>query len=405
MSTASDDATRISLTLRDGQLAESLTVRNAWLPLVIWEGVRVKLRGTRGLSLMERFVIKALLELQNCNAEDLREVAAIPPELSAWLFASLVQRNLATQYDDTHYQPHVAACHDALQSNRVPIERDEERSFFWFPLTDEYVALQDSAGAIRRFRGIEPVGKYPLPERWRREKRATLIRRAVEEKRVYGADIGDLIDVSDDAILNDEYPAYHCAAVLPESTTGDWRLTLFGNRKRKQAQDRGGLQEGHLGGEQAELPLTIPVLPHLIDLWKKPLSAAQPYVHRELIDQGMSKVSFGKCSCSAELGGTAATTMTRQRLLSPTLSLALQVDREIEYAIPLQLIPADSVAKRLFAIDEAVRELLTAPRPSDTFIAITQKDGITRACLIDRLWQLKLFAMVYQLREKEDFGL
>jgi len=53
----------IAVELFDGAFDHALAVRNAWLPIVVWDDVRLRMMSSRRLTPLERFVIECLLEL------------------------------------------------------------------------------------------------------------------------------------------------------------------------------------------------------------------------------------------------------------------------------------------------------------------------------------------------------
>lgn len=394
---------RCTVTLREAEGGGGISSHATWLPLLFLDGVRVRTMGTRGLSMLERFVIIALQELGECSSEDLREIAAIPPDLSKWLLSVMRQRGLATSLNGTVFEPQREACRVALQSNRIPAEREEKRSFLWFPLSDELVLLPESSSLLRRLGNIDPFGRFPIHERWSKEPREKLVRDALYRQCVFGAGPCEIVGVSDDVPLEDQLPAYQCTAILPDEDASEWRLTVLGRRKgkRREKTSDGKAQDNR---DVQEVPITIPLLPGLRSLWNAPLDTVRASIHEWLLAKGLKKATFHDRAYRADIDAAAVQSMAQLSLLRSSFSLGVQIEREIEYSLPLIVTPVDEPSRRLFALDEAVRQVISAPKSAEVMHTIQQAGEHDVDAVLTRLWQLKFFRTIYELREREDFA-
>jgi len=402
--TARAGRSHVTVKLQDDAREDSIAVRCGWLPMAVWEGVRVRVTSSRGLTLMERFAIECLLELGECGADDLLAVASIPEELSNWLMCSLAQRSLAYPAGKDRFVPSRAECETALTEGRVPVETEEERTFLWFPETEEFVCIPGSRTLMLQLREIVPIGQFPLHERWKRERRARLISDALKQNHVYGHEVAAIREVLDPCVIDqDMCPAYQCRTVLPKGFEGRWSVTLQGYRRQKQQADVAGLNSANRERNLTETQLSLPVLPKLAERWMNSLNSIIATVRSECASLGLAGLSFNGSSCHADIDGDSAREMARRRLLANRFSLEITIDREIDFGVPLLVSPSDNSAEQLFALDDAIRQLLAAPHDAEALASHFDVHPLSRQATLDRLWQLKLFSTLYEIREPEDF--
>jgi len=402
--TARAGRSHVTVKLRDDADEDSIAVRCGWLPMAVWEGVRVRVTSSRGLTLMERFAIECLLELGECGADDLLAVASIPEELSNWLMSSLAQRALAYPAGQDRFVPSRAECETALTEGRVPVESEEERTFLWFPETEEFVCLPESRTLMLQLREIGPIGQFPLHERWKREKRARLISDALEQNHVYGHEVAAIRDVLDQCVIEQNMcPAYQCRTVLPPGFEGQWSVTLQGYRRQKRQADVAGADSAAREHNLTETQLSLPFLPKLAEHWRNSLNSNIATVRSECASLGLAGLSFDGSSCQAGIDRDSASEMARRRLLANRFSLDVAIDRKIEFGVPLLVSPSDNSAEQLFALDDAIRQLLAAPHAAEAIASLFNGRPLSRQAALDRLWQLKLFGTLYEIREPEDF--
>lgn len=395
----------VHVRLLDDVDAPHIGVRQSWLAMAIWDGVRVMVKSRRGLTLMEQFVIECLLGLGACSSADLGEIADIPEELADWHLAILAERRLAQRQGDAVFVPAATACAEALASKSVPVEREEMRTFLWFPETEEFIALQERGDVARKLRRTVPMGSYPLAERHKRARRADLLRAAMESHRLHGDDSDAICRIVDDEIVTDDIcPAYHGAAALPDPEACEWRLTLTGKKRRNQSGKIGndnGQDEAR--PETVDHVLCLPILRSLVQQWRAHLEHAQVEVRTCLADRGFRSIEMKGDVFHTTVDAEMATKMADKQLLAASVGLSVQVEREIEFEVPMKLSPQDDVARQMFALDRKVRELMAATDASEAMRTVSGADIALRDAICARMWHLKLFGKIYELRQAEDF--
>lgn len=402
-----DHSCHIDLTFREhvaDRLSDTLFVDRAWLPMFVWENVPIRTKSSRGLTMMERFVIECLIRLNDCHADDLREIAAIPTELADWLLASCLQKGLATRKGD-RFQAETHACDNALQQNRIPIVIDEQVDLLCFPETEEFALIRDAGQFIRDVRSVLPSGQFPLPERWKRAERREMLSQAIKSGRVYGEGVAAIVDVHGDArVEQDTCPAYQANAILVDQSEGDWRLEIIGSRKIKRRASAESTDGQTDAPQVVSIPIDIPALPHLVRNWRDSLAAVQGAIRDRLSERGLATQGNHNGCWQVNVDGAAASAMACEQLLATSIDLEVLVDREVRFSFPLQLQPSDRKATKAFDRDAAVREVLSSPQTADAAASICNAARATMAELRHRLWELKEFGKVYELREAEDFG-
>jgi hypothetical protein len=397
------DSVRISLL--DSSSDQHIQIQQAWLPMAIWDGVRVQVKARRGLTLMERFVIECLLELGSCSDDDLGEIAGVPDELAGWMLASLEQKGLACRQQGDLFAPAAETCLEALACSSVETQREEQRTVLLFPETDEFVVLKEGGDFARMLRKTVPMGRYPLPERYKRKSRASLLSEALKSGRVYSEDCDAICAIVDNEIVKEVMcPAYHAAAELPSPGLREWRLTLRGRKRERPGRTDGtGDIREEAPPEFNEHAISLPVLTLLANKWLAQLEHAVDDISVQIERIGLSSAVFRSGVFRASLDGKAATQMACDRLLTERAGLSICVDREIEYEVPLELSPVDDSARRIFALDKGVREVLCSKNGLEAMKVVCGDDQSQRNALVERMWQMKLYGTIYRLREVEDF--
>ena len=365
------------------------------------------MRSKQGLTLMERFVVECLLTLGHCRAEELWEIASIPHELSHWLLSSLTQKELAQQ-DGHWFSPNKDACILALAEKCVQVEHEDRRAFIWFPETHELVVIPDAGDLLRELRHIYPVSTFPLSVDWANANRGEIIRDAMKRKRLHGDDAGVILEVNDaEPFDTQSCCAYQCRAVLPRRGIDGWRLAITGFRKRKRRSQASEDNANARGDEQIEQTLPVPVLPELARAWRDRFEFAAQTIKIQLEQRfGGADVTIDDRQLIAIVTEATARTVSRERLLVARIGLEVRIDREIQYIVPLQLQAhhSDYAAQKLFALDGVVQRILAATRDSHAAQIACAEQSISLSEILDRLWTLKLFRTVYDLREAEDFS-
>ena len=150
--------------------------------------------------------------------------------------------------------------------------------------------------------------------------------------------------------------------------------------------------------------IELPVLPHLAHSWRSTLERAFDSAMTELTALGLEKADVRSGSVVAAIDGTSAERFGRHTLLTAQTGMAIIVDRAIEYEIPLALTPSDDSARSQFMVDESVQAILRASNPPEALASLCGDDSSLRTRMIDRMWAVRLYRLIYAIREAEDFA-
>ena len=248
---------RIEVSVLDGWTREpgvDIVVEQAWLPMVILDGVKVVVQGHQSISMMERFVLESLLRLQTLELREMQEIASIPPELGAWLLSGLQQKGLI-HAAGAAFTPDLKRCAAALETGELPVERTEQRDLLWFPESDEGVVLERATGLLRALQKLNTSGRWPVPPGWQGKTRTALLDEPLKKKRFYGDGGSNILRILDEnAVEDDHLPAYRCSATTSRSSrTSSWHVELCGVKRVKHDDDR--------QPEIIRVPLDVPLLP------------------------------------------------------------------------------------------------------------------------------------------------
>jgi hypothetical protein len=124
-------------------------------------------------------------------------------------------------------------------------------------------------------------------------------------------------------------------------------------------------------------------------------AAVETELHREY---GITVESSDPEGFSACLREGEARAFARDRLVCETHGVRVRVDDELQYVVPLRCSPADERAAEVFALDCTIRRLLSGERDESSGRGLCNQDVFTR------LWELRLFKPLYDLREPVDFA-
>lgn len=238
------------------------------------------------------------------------------------------------------------------------------------------------------------------------EQRAGLLNAALMSGRVYVEDGGAICAVVDNEPVKEEMcPTYHTAAEMPSPGAHEWQLKIRGRKQGRRTRTDGGdnIRE-EPSPEVVEHSLSLPVLRQLAHNWREQLQKAADGIGVRLEKIGLASAQLRDGVFKASLDGEAAAQMARDRLLTDRAGLSISVRREIEYEVPLELAPMDASAERMFALDRGVREILSARDGLEAMRALCGEDQAQRNAVIDRMWQMRLYRPIYDLRESEDFS-
>jgi hypothetical protein len=374
---------------------DTFSIQQAWLPMMVLQGIEVIVKVYEDMTMMERFVIEALLALKRMHASELQEIASIPTELALWLLTMLKHKGLVYELEESWYRPDVDRCTDAIEQRRIPMQRSDRIDCLWFPESREIVVVEKkkSKSLFRDLRRLNPGRRWPVPSDLQGTPRKNILINALEEGRIYGITPQTIQEVKDvGTINNDMLPAYICKATVAVDCRKSWRLSLIGLHPLRQ---EGGTTTVR---SQEEVALPVPLLQGLVNIWQDRITHEGRTIANHLLQKyGFSAVTNHGMGFHAMLSGDAALSISQEHILNTVFGVHVRISDELECELPLTCQPSDKIAEKLFEVDMVVRDALHRVPSEELF------RRIPRQRLYERLWQLKLFKSLYDLREAEDF--
>lgn len=381
MTSRSEDPEQVEIELlTDWVIDEKLEfrIREAWLPMMFLENVEVTVEVRQGITMMERFFIETLLELEDVEAKELEEIASIPEALALWYLTSLRMKGLAIDLGPQRFGVVNEQCKAALKQDYISINRKEHRNFLWFPETSEAVVCNSEISKI--LEKIGPVGSWPFPSSLQNVTRGSLLERILSEEGIYGSGSENFLEFEDTNKLEfDLCPAYICRAeIVWDNDIESWELSIVDGRQRR------------------EEKLKIPRLDGIVRKWTSILSDLKSTLGACLQSEyGLDYVESGRDSLWAEILVDSAKALGKTSLLSEIVGLRVRVADEAEFERALELIPGDGETQELFDFDEAVRRC-PLPGTGDEL-------NVPREALYKRLWEVGRIRELYEFRESRDF--
>lgn len=409
-------------------------VPEALLPLLGWRDVPILREVRQELTALERFVLEMALKLQVVTAEDFAEIVSLPQQvLAAGATRLLAGGALRLAADRYEVEPEAAT--RALHEKRIRRLLPSTADFVLLPRTGDILAMP--SGKKTWLRQLElarlvPTANAPVPAELWHERRSSFLADRVRAGSVTLVDTGvaHVPTPADDPPLFDQNgrgdtrlcPAYRCRAEVTLDEHGEHvvRAVLHGRTSRK---------KNTAGSDRTDEPVEVPVqlsgMTNLVHEWLTLTAGLTDPTVREKAWQviGPAEADYAEISWRRArrrgpvewdfpLTERAAQAIAAQRRpLDQQVGLALENDTATVVLI-CWFVPDDDEARRLFAIDLAVRRLLTAADAAADLTATCEKaaaehdlpaDRVRPQAVRDRAWDLGYHRLIYALREAEDF--
>lgn len=379
---------------REGEALLTQTV-----PIQIWSGVVFTQEIITGLSVFERFTLECLLQLGTCGAEDICEVIGIDSGLAQRWLEIVESKGLATRLDEATFIPNVGLCVDALARNSIKEEKETEKTIAWFAQTSEMVVLSSKDPMIRILSTIKPKAGFEIPSTVADVSRGELIKQSLENSLLYGDEADSIIGVRDSTPLGDKpCPAYLLEINLNKTNHGPAETNIYGYPEKNEN------QHGKTGIDMIMKSMSIPTLKKFMGASLKRVSDLSNSLCRAMEDEGFLWPKMQENGAVATLHYDKAQSMIKEALLNCQKRIRFIIDNDMVYEIPLELVPADDKVASLICLDSAVTAFLKEPMSDGLLEKICIEYDVSVKDASRRLWQLKHYAIIYQLREQQDFN-
>jgi hypothetical protein len=366
--------------------------------LQVWTDVLVTEEVSIGLSVFEKFTLECLLQLGTCRTEDLCEVVGIGSELARWWLDGVEAIGLARRTSESTFVPNIESCIDALASNSVQKQEETEKTMVWFPQTSELLVLNQQDTLLRTLSTIDPTTSFPLPDIFAGESRGDVAQNALKNSLLYGNGVSSIVAVQDTKKIDDTMcPAYQLEMDIAQVDSVFVKVNIFGYPARK------GSRRQNEKRDLVRESMHIPRLSKYVDVSRERVRSLSHSLVYAMEREGLLDPKIQEGKGHATLDYDKAREVADQALLDCNKRISFVIDGEIEYVIPLTLVHSGRRVAALINLDTAVKRLLAEKVSTSVVEKICGEFDVTQREIVLRLWRIKQYAAIYQLREEQDF--
>jgi hypothetical protein len=387
----------------------SLRVDWARFPVLWWRDVAVSVAEPVELSMLDTFTVETARTLGRLTQEAFQEFTGLPAQVFAAMARRLHTMGLLRWVNDALYPE--GARTEVEAPTMVSVVREETLDFLFLPETDELIAVTDGLEDFERAWPRRPQSAFaPLPQALHRTTRNELLGSRIIEGRVIGLPgtvIGLVVGVADE-------PLSAMAGAAPEPPVPVCPVLECSADIRWDGPDAVVSLEvkARRGGGAETTTVTLPSAPRLLAQWTRVGEHLGRPEHRSTVtrlvtdaDTPAKVTRMPGGGWTVVVGGIVATNLSQGRSLVEPVGVTV-VDQQATVSQPVHMVPADSVAERLFAVDTLVAALLADPaRVVEAMVE--RADEVVMAGGTEVLWRrarkLGHFWVTHRLRESKDF--
>lgn len=392
-------------------------VRASRLGLHLIPRVPVRVRRETKLGTVERFVLSAGLTRPLLKTRLLAEATGIPDKALKLVLQRLRRRRLIEDMGPERFRVRPEAASQAMQRNILVEDGAEDYAFVLFARSGDLVAFRPGPDQeqIHWLLSRAPVGRAPVLSWISGQGQYDWIAKRVRERNVVQLP-DDAVDVEvpdKDPPIPTSCARYDVSARLVDG--GKVALESFTGAQGRREQER----------------ILLPRPPGLMHMWGQ--------LADMVYDEAFTALSVQKLAGQSSEDDKLATAATGLRLtlsqstcervvrredqrLAARRSLSIGDDENlVQY--PVELLPGSPEAAALFGLDWIVHELTRGSgngvthdldhlirRAKEQYpviqdVPVEEQDSLlSRRVVMDRLWRLRQYRVVYALREDEDFA-
>lgn len=402
-------------------------VSEALLPVLLWPNVPVLRAVEHRLSVVERFLVEAALDLGDVTTLDVQEIIGIPAESTERVLANLCASRILVRSGDA-YLPDTDAAQTALDRETLVELRPDHVSLLMLPRSGDALAFDGRQGRNPpRLDRLQPAGQAPVPEALVGCSRIEVVRDLFVSGRVTGLPdaIVEVGDEPESPMLDETCPVYRATGVVRRVIAADIsngggggdgsmaRLRLYDHRSKQQ------------------VPLDLPGDSALVRAWRGLGDRlAEPAVEAVAAAAVLGPVPGAGAAARLQRAGPVQWTFS---LAAPAARAALDQGRPLAFGggleiegdtvatrveVAIAFAPRDAAARSIFALDRAADIIARAASETNGQItATTVEDALASAAdelhadpsdltpidLRRHLWGRGRHDVVYRVRAAEDF--
>lgn len=382
------------------------------MPCFIWLDVEVSREIRHELTVLERFIIEAGVELGSFDERDIEEITSIPARIVRRFMLRLLRSGTAeVERGVFKVLPDIAT--RVLQQEFTSELKPAKLTFLYFPRTDDLIACPDDDD-VRRILRLRPAFAAPVPQERAGKPVGDFLADRIEARTVSGLP-RDIVRLSANDNLGDMpklCQTWRASAQVRGTNEGlRLYLTFYGqSKKNPEHAEHANVQ---LRGAEGLTNLWVSLPQSLSDSrYSSALSEPLGLVG----GRPRAIVALGPSRYAVRLRAADTQALFDQGIcLSNARGLGLCASEFIA-EVEVNYTPEQPESAHQFAIDRAV-VILRNKQPSDIGdlqaaivtacatenVSPNAARRVTTDAVLSRLWELEDFGIIYALRAQEDF--
>lgn len=384
--------------------SELVKIVEGYLPVLPIPRVKMRKEQRREIKSVERFILKAIDEVEGVSPQELFEASGVPQSVIKLILEDMIRAAVIGRNQSGSLSVSRSAKNEIFENNggSVVCHEDVDVGFLLLPLTDDIIALSGNArrGALKSLVGLKPNGQVLVPKGFGDVSVKDYLSDKFFRGEIAGLDSSflEVVDVYSQDVFPSIAPVYEYKGKIKRDHEGLESFEIeFASRsgpfdlsgaKRLIKKHICFLEGAHL----------IEKLSHFLNVDKEP--SVMQY------DTSRFQVKLSAASIAQKFSG--------KRISDLGVLVETQTSEgRCAYSIVLNGQPEDNTAQVLYGLDEVIGKVLSTEvlslRTLQEIIAETVEilgikiDDITPSDVIDRLWKLKEFAVAYQIQEEDVF--
>jgi hypothetical protein len=379
-------------------------VAEALVPIVFWPRVTIVRAIDEELTVVERFLLEAAVQLGKVTNEMIEEITDLPSEVLDALFGGLVSFGLLVKEGGAHV-PQTEEVEQTLATGSLRRHSQDTCSIAFLPQTDEAVAYGGPLNGRRRRSPPAPSlsvatdkGYLPVGARTAGRRPSEILEDLLVRRRIAGlpTDIVKIASDSEEQPLPETCPVYRVDGVIRDGTPRLDLRTATGDQQTKI----------DLSGADVLAARWM----YLARFMEDPEGLERAAAALGCVARDMVLGPKGAGRLEVRLNERAAATASAQHSLALPGGFNV-IDAQSVITVQVELRPGDDAAAALFALDRAAARLRSdgTEAVAEILAAAAREFGVPETllaedALVGRLWALAQYDLVYALRESEDFA-
>lgn len=386
-------------------------VREALVPFMVWENVPLRVVEPRRLGRMEVFLLEAGIDLRQFTFDELQQATDVPAQVIASSAEKLIRRRTFVEFRPGEYLVDADQALQMLATKNIEEEHLRLLTLVYFPRHDVVMANQETARQLLRVtKRLRPRCQAPFRADVDRSKDVpSFVARRILENRVVGH-AHRILGVQTELWSKPPswpklIPCYYARGIV-DGTGNDTaaHLRIWGVRKRALQSE-----EVKLFGEVPLIREWVSLTDTFRDIFRGSV-AGLPTLPAAYVQSAGTVFSWRLGVTQSEANALAADRWLTEPCTISACSPTAKVDIQLSFE------PTDAQTSALFAVDAIGRRMENQRLPysernwTEHLRWARQRYpesgtvNITRAQVEHRLWHLKRFMAIYDLRAVEDFA-